>query len=108
MRCSFVDTRSSLLGTMTVSPQHGCSRDGLSSIRITGLHRYYAIIRIPDTHQLFSLYYHLFNLLSSLKDLSGPPELPLIPSVQHAMLYNPEAALQYLSFALHNGGFQEG
>jgi hypothetical protein len=41
---------------------------------------------------LFSFYYHLFNLLFSLKDGSGSPELPIIPDSQHAMLYNPEAA----------------
>jgi len=35
----------------------------------------------------------MFNLLSSVKDNSGSPELPIIPHVQHAMLYNPEAAL---------------
>ena len=93
---------------MFVSPQRCCFRDGLSSIRVTGLQRYYAIIRIPDSHQLFSLYYHLFNLLSSVKELSGSPELPIIPDVQHPMLYNPEAALQHLSYALHNSGFQEG
>ena len=93
---------------MNVSPQHRCSRDGLSSIRITELHQYYAIIRLPNRHQLFSFYYHLFNLLSSVKEPLGSPELPLIPNVQHAMLYNPEAALQHLSFALHNDGFQEG
>jgi len=44
----------------------------------------------------------------SLKDVSGSPESPIIPNGQHAMLYNPEAALYYLSFAAYNGGFQEG
>ena len=78
---------------MRVSSQRGYCRDGLSSSSITPLHRYYAIIRLPVTRQLFSFYYHLFNLLSSLKDDSGSPELPILPTGQHAMLYNPEAAL---------------
>jgi hypothetical protein len=99
MRCSFVDTLSSLLCTIRVSLQRGCCRDGLSSSRITRFHRYYATIRLPEPLQLFSLYYHLFNLLSSLKDGSGSPELPIIPNGQHAMLYNPEAALCDLSCA---------
>ncbi len=55
--------------------------------------RYYAIIRLPKQHQPSLLYYHLFNLLSYLKDRLGSPELPIIPNVQHAMLYNPGAAL---------------
>jgi hypothetical protein len=76
-----------------VSLQRCCCRDGLPSSCITHFHRYYATIRLPELHQLFSLYYHLFNLLSSLKDGSGYPELPIIPDGQHAMLYNPEAAL---------------
>jgi len=66
MRCNFVDTLcSSLLCTMHVSLQRRCCRGGLSSSRITRYHRYYATIRLPEPHQLFSLYYHLFNLLSS-------------------------------------------
>lgn len=93
MRCSFVATFSSLLRTIRVSLQRRCCRDGLSSSRITRYHRYYTTIRLPESHQLFSLYYHLFNLLSSLKDGSGSPELPIVPNGQHAMLYNPEAAL---------------
>ena len=93
MPYNFVDTVSSLLCMSRVSLQRCCCRDGLSSSRITRLHRYYAIIRLPEPHQLFSFYYHLFNLLSSLKDSSGSPELPIIPDSQHAMLYNPEAAL---------------
>jgi hypothetical protein len=75
-----------------VSSQRCYCRDGLSSSRITRFHRYYATIRLPESLQLFLFYYHLFNLLSSLKDDSGYPELPIIPNGQHAMLYNPEAA----------------
>ena len=78
---------------MHVSPQRCCCRDGLSSSRITHLHRYYATIRLLESLQLFLLYYHLFNLLSSLKDDSRSPELPIFPIVQHAMLYNPGVAL---------------
>ena len=43
-----------------------------------------------------------------VKELSGSPQLPLIPPVQHAMLYNPEAALQHWSYAPHSGDFQVG
>jgi hypothetical protein len=78
---------------MRVSLQRRCCRDGLPSSRITRYHRYYATIRPPQPLQLLSFYYHFFNLLSSLKDGSGSPELPIIPNGQHAMLYNPEAAL---------------
>ncbi len=87
IRCSFVCTDSSLLRMIRVSSQRCYCRDGLSSSRITRFHRYYVTIRLPELH------YHLFNLLSSMKDSSGSPELPIIPSGQHAMLYNPEAAL---------------
>ena len=97
MRCNFVVTVSSLLCTVHVSLKRCCCRDGLSSSCITHLHRYYATIRLPKPHQLFLLYYRLFNLLSSLKDSLGSPELPLILNVQHAMLYNPETALCHLS-----------
>ncbi len=93
---------------MRVSSQRGYCRDGLSSSRITRFLRYYTIIRLLESHKLFLLDYHLFNLLSSMKDNSRSPELPIIPNGQHAMLYNPEAALGNLSFAPYNGGFQEG
>lgn len=43
-----------------------------------------------------------------MKDDAGSPELPIIHSGQHAMLYNPEAALCYLSCATWNVGFQKG
>ncbi len=78
---------------MHVSPQRCYCRDGLSSSGITRLHWYYATIRLLQSLQLFLLYYHLFNLLSSLKDDSRYPELPIIPNCQHAMLYNPGVAL---------------
>jgi len=78
---------------MHVSLRRCCCRDGLLSSRITRFHWYYATIRLPESLRLFLFYYHLFNLLSSLKDDSGSPELPIIPNAQHAMLYNPEAAL---------------
>ncbi len=93
MRCNFVSTLSLLLGIIRVSLQRRYCRDGLSSSRITRFLRYYATIRLLESRQLFSFYYHLFNLLSSLKDNSRSPELPIIPNGQHAMLYNPEAAL---------------
>jgi hypothetical protein len=41
---------------------------------------------------------------SSLKDCPGSPELPIIPNVQHAMLYNPEAALYDTCLAHHKMG----
>ena len=91
-----------------VSSQRCCCRDGLLSSDVTRLHWYYSTIRLPELHQLFLFYYHLFNLLSSLKDCSGSrqllhallyllhpcsrPELPIIPNTQHAMLSNPETA----------------
>ena len=99
MRCNFVVTTSSLLYTIRVSLKRCCYCDDLSSRCITHFHRYYVIIRLPNSHQLFLLYYRLFNLLSSLKDKLGSPELPLILNAQHAMLYNPETALWYLPYA---------
>jgi len=69
---------------------------------------YLPVGQLLESHQLFLLYYHLFNLLSSMKDNSRPPELPIIPNVQHALLYNPETALGNVSFAPYNGGFQKG
>ena len=108
MRCNFVVTVSSLLCTVHVSLKRCCCRDGLSSSCITHLHRYYATIRLPKQHQLFLLYYRLFNLLSSLKDRLGSPELPLILNVQHAMLYNPETALCHLSLRFIEWWLPEG
>ena len=61
---------------------------------------------LPDASVVLALL-SLVQLTLFLKDSSGSPELPLIHNVQHAMLYNPEAALQHLSDALHYGGFQE-
>ncbi len=93
---------------MHVSLLRCCCRDGLPSSCITHFHRYYATIRLPESFRLFLFYYHLFNLLSSLKDNSGSPELPIIHNLQHAMLYNPEAALCHLSERIIEWGLPEG
>ena len=93
MRCSFVATEPRFCARF-VCPYNAVVV--VMAFPPDALHiaqRYYAIIRLPKRLQLFLLYYHLFNLLSYLKDHSGSPELPIIPNVQQAMLYNPGAAI---------------
>ena len=89
MRCSFVTTISLLLGIDDVSSQHCYSCDVLSSSRITRLHWYYDVIRLPLHHLPFSLYYQLSGILAFQQERRGPPGLPHIRYVRHAMVSDP-------------------
>ena len=77
-----------------MSSQHCYSCDVLSSSRITRLHRYYDVIRLPLPRLPFSLYYRLSGILALKQEIRGPPGLPHIRNVRHAMVSDPgEASL---------------
>jgi len=92
MRCNFVATISLFLGIDGVSSQHCYSCDVLSSSRITRLHRYYDVIRLPLPRLPFSLYYRLSGILALTQESRGPPGLPHIRNVRHAMVSDPGEA----------------
>ena len=92
MRCSFVSTISLLLGIVDVSSQHCYSCDVLSSGGITRLHWYYDAIRLPLPHLPFSLYYRLSGILALQQESRGPPGLPHIRNIRHAMVSDPGEA----------------
>jgi len=81
-------------------------RDRLSSSRVTRLHRYYAIIRLPVSRLPSSRYYCLSGILASLQDETGSPGLPSILNLQHAMLSDPGALRQLAIVAAHTVGFR--
>jgi len=74
--------------------------DRLSSSSITHFHWYYTTIRLPARHLSFSLYYRLADILSSMKDLTGSPGLPIILlwSTCHAL--RPRGAENHLHSAI--------
>ena len=89
MRCNFVATISLFLGIDDVSSQHCYSCDVLSSSGITRLHRYYDAIRLPLPRLPFYLYYRLSDILAFQQESRGPPGLPHIRNVRHAMVSDP-------------------
>ena len=89
MRCNFVATISLFLSIDDVSSQHCYSCDVLSSSGITRLHRYYDAIRLPLPRLPFSLYYRLSGILALKQENRGPPGLPHIRNVRHAMVSDP-------------------
>jgi len=125
MRCSFVDTLSSLLCMMRVSLLRCCCRDGLFFSPWMACMQTMQEQLSVQIHYVLSLilFHHPTSWLASvvlvLLSLVQPtlfferqarisaiapallyllhpcsrPELPIFPNVQHAMLYNPEAAL---------------
>jgi len=72
-----------------VSPQRCYSCGVLSSSRITRLHRYYDAIRLPLPHLPSSFCYRLSGILAFRQERRGPPGLPHIRNVPHAMVCDP-------------------
>ena len=96
MRCNFVSTVSLFLSITDVSSQHCYLCGILSSSSITRLLRYYDAIRIPLPHLPSFLDYRLSGILTSLQESKGPPGLPYIHNVKHAMVLDPGEANRFL------------
>ena len=100
MRCSFVPTASLFPGIIDVSLQHCYSCGILSSSGITRLPWYYDAIRLPLPLLPFFLCYRLAGILALLQESRGPPGLPHIHYVRHAMVSDPGETSRTLPLSL--------